>query len=76
MRSWIDEIITGGMLPKELWGKMKLKLIDERNIGMANGLISQGLDNNVFAAVGASHLEGEGGILKRTLVEKSVTSYT
>ncbi len=63
--SELDEIITAGMLPKELWGKMKLKLIDERNIGMANGLISQGLDNNVFAAVGASHLEGEGGILNR-----------
>ena len=63
----LDETITGGMLPKELWGRMKTKLIDERNVGMANGLISNASENSVFAAVGASHLGGEGGILNRLL---------
>ncbi len=61
----LDEAITGGMLPKELWARMKTKLIDERNVGMANGLISNASENSVFAAVGASHLGGEGGILNR-----------
>lgn len=63
----LDETITGGMLPKELWGRMKTKLIDERNVGMANGLISNASENSVFAAVGASHLGGESGILNRLL---------
>lgn len=63
----LDETITGGMLPKELWGRMKTKLIDERNVGMANGLISNAAENSVFAAVGASHLGGESGILNRLL---------
>ena len=63
----LDETITGGMLPKELWGRMKTKLIDERNVGMANGLISNAAENTVFAAVGASHLGGESGILNRLL---------
>lgn len=61
----LDETITGGILPKELWARMKTKLIDERNVGMANGLISNASENSVFAAVGASHLGGEGGILNR-----------
>ena len=63
----LDETITGGMLPKELWGRMKTKLIGERNVGMANGLISNASENSVFAAVGASHLGGESGILNRLL---------
>ncbi len=62
-----DEAITGSMLPKELWARMKTKLIDERNVGMANGLITNASENSVFAAVGASHLGGEGGILNRLL---------
>ena len=61
----LDEAITGDMLPKALWANMKIKLIDERNVGMANGLMTQASDNTVFAAVGASHLGGEGGILNR-----------
>ena len=63
----LDETITGSMLPKELWARMKTKLIDERNVGMANGLISNASENSVFAAVGASHLGGESGILNRLL---------
>ena len=61
----LDDKVTGGMLPKALWESMRVKLIDERNVGMADGLIAQANDNAVFAAVGASHLAGEGGILNR-----------
>jgi uncharacterized protein YbaP (TraB family) len=61
----LDESITGGMLPKELWERMKVKLIDERNQGMAAGLINNASENSVFAAVGAAHLGGEDGLLNR-----------
>lgn len=63
--SQLDETITGGMLPKALWEQMKLKLIDERNVGMADGLIANASESSVFAAVGASHLGGKEGILSR-----------
>jgi uncharacterized protein YbaP (TraB family) len=61
----LDDKITGGMLPKVVWENMRVKLIDERNAGMAEGLVSEAKDKAVFAAVGASHLAGEGGILGR-----------
>lgn len=61
----LDDKITGGMLPKAVWENMRVKLIDERNAGMAEGLVSEAKDKTVFAAVGASHLAGEGGILGR-----------
>ena len=61
----LDDKITGGMLPKAVWENMRVKLIDERNAGMADGLVSEAKDKAVFAAVGASHLAGEGGILGR-----------
>jgi uncharacterized protein YbaP (TraB family) len=64
----LDDKITGGMLPKAVWENMRVKLIDERNAGMAEGLVSEAKDKAVFAAVGASHLAGEGGILGRLRV--------
>ena len=61
----LDDSITGNMLPKALWEKMRVKLIDERNEGMAKGMLAQAKEHRVFAAVGASHLAGETGILNR-----------
>jgi len=61
----LDDKITGGMLPKAVWENMRVKLIDERNAGMVEGLVSVAKDQAVFAAVGASHLAGDGGILGR-----------
>jgi uncharacterized protein YbaP (TraB family) len=61
----LDDKITGGMLPKAVWENMRVKLIDERNAGMAEGLVSEAKDKAVFAEVGASHLAGYGGILGR-----------
>ncbi len=61
----LDDKITGGMLPKAVWENMRVKLIDERNAGMAEGLVSEANEKPVFAAIGASHLAGEGGVLNR-----------
>ena len=61
----LDDKITGGMLPKDVWENMRVKLIDERNAGMAEGLVSEANEKPVFAAIGASHLAGEGGVLNR-----------
>ena len=61
----LDEKITGGMLPPELWSKMRTKLIDERNSVMAQRIMEEAKSNNVFVAVGASHLAGKGGLIAR-----------
>ncbi len=61
----LDDKITGGMLPKAVWENMRVKLIDERNAGMAEGLVSEANEKPLFAAIGASHLAGEGGVLNR-----------
>ncbi|MGZ8251586.1 MAG: TraB/GumN family protein [Methylophilaceae bacterium] len=61
----LDDKITGGMLPKELWQKMRVKLLDERNIRMAERIASQASESSVFVAVGASHLPGDSGLIAR-----------
>jgi len=61
----LDEKITGGMLPKELWAKMHTKLIDERNEVMAERIQAQLNESTSFFALGASHLAGETGLIAR-----------
>ena len=61
----LDDNITGGMLPKGLWKKMRVKLIDERNVRLAKRIAQQAGESSVFVAVGASHLAGEGGLIAR-----------
>ncbi|MES2636446.1 MAG: TraB/GumN family protein, partial [Pseudomonadota bacterium] len=76
--SALDEKITGAMLPKEIWDKMRVKLLDERNVLMAERSIQVANQKPVFVAVGASHLAGETGLInafkkagfKLTKVEK------
>ena len=63
--SELDNRITGGILPKALWEKMRVMLLDERNINMAGRLASAASERPVFAAVGASHLAGKGGLVNR-----------
>jgi len=63
--SELDNRITGGILPKALWEKMRVMLLDERNINMAGRLASAASERPVFAAVGASHLAGKGGLVSR-----------
>lgn len=61
----LDENITGDMLPPILWKKMRGKLLDERNIVMAQRITEEAKTKNVFVAVGASHLAGKGGLIAR-----------
>ncbi|HSI37675.1 MAG TPA: TraB/GumN family protein [Methylotenera sp.] len=61
----LDDKITGGMLPPSLWVKMRSKLIDERNKLMAQRIMEEANNKSVFAAVGASHLAGQGGLISR-----------
>jgi uncharacterized protein len=61
----LDEEMTGGLLPAEIWQKMRTSLLDERNAEMADRLIEQTGTGTVFVAVGASHLAGSGGLLQR-----------
>jgi len=61
----LDEKITGSMLPSALWGKMRAKLLDERNVLMAQRIVEEVNDKSVFVAVGASHLAGKGGLIAR-----------
>lgn len=62
--SALDEKITGGMLPKEIWDKMRAKLLDERNVLMAERSIQAANEKPVFVAVGASHLAGKTGLIE------------
>ena len=59
----LDDKITGGMLPKKLWDKMRIKLLDERNIVMAKRAAEQANTTPTFIAMGASHLAGNNGVI-------------
>lgn len=59
----LDDKITGGMLPKTLWAKMRVKLLDERNITMAKRAAEQANQAPTFIAMGASHLAGDNGVI-------------
>ena len=61
--SALDEQITGGMLPKQIWAKMRVKLLDERNVVMAQRAIPAANEKPIFIAVGASHLAGSNGLI-------------
>lgn len=56
---------SGEQLPPELWARILEKLLDERNVRMAERIQQQAAERSVFVAVGAAHLPGEGGLLAR-----------
>ncbi|HSI29655.1 MAG: TraB/GumN family protein [Methylophilus sp.] len=60
----IDETLTGGILPPALWQRLRVKLLDERNVGMAARGIAQAQQERVFIAVGAAHLAGPTGLIQ------------
>ena len=59
----LDEEITSGMLPKELSLKITDRLLDKRNVVMAERTTTVAKDRSVFIAVGASHLAGDNGLI-------------
>lgn len=59
----LDEKITGGMLPDNLWLKMRKKLLDDRNVVMAERTLAKAKQSATFVAVGASHLAGKTGLI-------------
>jgi uncharacterized protein len=60
----IDSEITSATLPKPLWKKMRVKLLDERNDLMAKRALDLANTQSVFIAVGAAHLAGENGFIQ------------
>jgi uncharacterized protein len=60
----IDSEITSVTLPKPLWKKMRVKLLDERNDLMAKRALDLANTQSVFIAVGAAHLAGENGFIQ------------
>lgn len=67
----LDKIIevnarqSGEQLPPELWERVLQKLLDERNVRMAERIQQQAAERSIFIAVGAAHLPGKGGLLAR-----------
>ena len=57
--------ITGNSMPADLWARMKIKLLDERNSLMAERVLVAAKTKKLFVGVGASHLAGEGGLIER-----------
>lgn len=60
----LDESITGGMLSKSLWQRMRVKLLDDRNVAMATKLTEKAQSQKLFIAVGAAHLAGKTGLIQ------------
>lgn len=61
--SAMNDKMTGSMLPAELWARMRVKLLDERNLAMAERILAKAHDKRLFVAVGASHLAGKTGLV-------------
>ena len=59
----LDAEMTGASLSKDLWQRMRVKLLDERNVLMAERAIPLAQQQSVFIAVGAAHLAGDGGLI-------------
>jgi len=50
----LNEKVTAGMLPADLWAKIKDKLLDKRSVVMAERAIPVANEKPIFLAVGAS----------------------
>jgi uncharacterized protein len=60
----MDDEMTRGVLPAEVWQRMRIKLLDERNVKMAERGLEQAKQGRVFIAVGAAHLAGKTGLIQ------------
>lgn len=61
--SALNAEITGSSMPAEVWSRMRVKLLDERNVLMAQRMLAAAKTQKLFVAVGASHLAGKDGLL-------------
>lgn len=61
----LDSEVTSAGLPKAIWQKMLVKLLDERNRLLAGRTIKLAEEQSVFVAVGAAHLAGELGFIQQ-----------
>ena len=59
----LNEKITAGMLPADIWAKIKDKLLDKRSVVMAERALPVANEKPIFLAVGASHLAGDIGLI-------------
>ena len=60
----MDDEMTRGVLPAAVWQRMRVKLLDERNLKMAERGLEQAKQGSVFIAVGAAHLAGNNGLIQ------------
>ena len=60
----MDDAMTQGVLPAALWQRMRVKLLDERNMLMADRSLEQAKQGRIFIAVGAAHLAGKDGLIQ------------
>jgi len=61
----LDAEVTSAGLPKDIWQRMLVKLLDERNLLMGARAIKLAEEQSVFVAVGAAHLAGETGLINQ-----------
>lgn len=59
----IDEQVTKKIVSKAMWNKMKQKLLINRNKLFFERILEKEEKNQLFIAVGASHLGGKNGLL-------------
>lgn len=60
----MDDEMTRGVLPAAVWQRMRVKLLDERNVSMAERSLEHAKQGKVFIAVGAAHLAGKSGLIQ------------
>ncbi|SNR75086.1 hypothetical protein SAMN05192560_0870 [Methylobacillus rhizosphaerae] len=61
----IDQTLSAEDIPAELWDRLRIDLLDKRNVRMAERIASAARQQSIFVAVGAAHLPGNDGLLAR-----------
>ena len=59
-----NESMTSEMMGESLWKKIKQKILIDRNHIFNQQIYAAMKQNNIFVAIGASHLSGHSGVLK------------
>lgn len=59
----VNERITSSLMSEKVWKKIKQKILIDRNKLFVKKIEQQMIENNIFLAVGASHLSENDGII-------------